>query len=88
MSDAQTTPASAVSSADGTTNRVLYLRVDRQGDLKLGTCAHCVLRETARPERAWNAAGDRELDFPRDALLAALARLGVTTTIEEEYVCP
>lgn len=59
-----------------------------QGTLKIGTCEHCVVHEPGRPARAWNANGDAELDFDRDALLAALARLGVQTTVLEEYVCP
>lgn len=59
-----------------------------QGTLKIGTCEHCVVREPGRPARAWNANGDAELDFNRDALLEALAHLGVRTTIIEEYVCP
>lgn len=58
------------------------------GALKIGTCEHCVVREHGRPDRAWNADGDRELDFNRDELLARLAALGVQTEITEEYVCP
>jgi hypothetical protein len=65
----------------------LHVLLER-GTLKIGTCEHCVVREPGRPARAWNANGDAELDFDRDALLAALTRLGVETTIVEEYVCP
>ncbi len=59
-----------------------------QGVLKIGTCFHCVIKEPGRPDRAWNANGDTELDFDRDQLLARLATLGVTTEITQEYVCP
>lgn len=59
-----------------------------QGVLKIGTCYHCVVKEPGRPDRAWNADGDNELDFDRDQLLARLATLGVTTEIIQEYVCP
>ncbi len=59
-----------------------------QGTLKVGTCFHCVVKESGRPDRAWDADGDRELDFDRDGLLARLAALGVTTEITQEYVCP
>jgi hypothetical protein len=59
-----------------------------QGMLKIGTCFHCVVKEPGRPDRAWNADGDKELDFDRDQLLARLAALGVTTEITQEYVCP
>jgi hypothetical protein len=58
------------------------------GQLKIGTCSHCVIHEQGRPERAWDPDGDKELDFPRDALIAELARLGVSTEIVEQYVCP
>lgn len=66
----------------------LHITLSPTGELKIGTCSHCVIHEAGRPERAWNADGDRELDFPRDQLLTELARLGVTTTIVEQYVCP
>ncbi len=66
----------------------LYVTVSRAGDLKAGTCDHCVIREQGRPERAWEPDGDRELDFDRDALIARLARLGVVVRIDQEYVCP
>ncbi len=59
-----------------------------QGTLKIGTCFHCVVKEPGRPDRAWNADGDKELDFDRDQLLACLATFGVTTEITQEYVCP
>ncbi len=66
----------------------LYITVSPQGDLKAGTCDHCVIREQGRPERAWNNDGERELDFDRDALLAQLTQLGVVVCISQEYVCP
>ena len=59
-----------------------------QGTLKIGTCFHCVVKELGRPDCAWNADGDKELDFDRDQLLARLATFGVTTEITQEYVCP
>ena len=59
-----------------------------QGTLKIGTCFHCVVKEPGRTGRAWNADGDKELDFDRDQLLTRLATLGVTTEIIQEYVCP
>ncbi len=33
------------------------------GLLKIGTCEHCVVREHGRPAMAWDADGDKELDF-------------------------
>lgn len=65
----------------------LYITL-ANGRLKIGTCQHCVVKEQGRPERAWDPNGDAELDFPRDQLIAELARLGVTTEIVEQYVCP
>ena len=58
------------------------------GALKVGTCSHCVLEESGRPARAWDAQGDRELDFDRDRLLEKLAALGVVVVSKEEYMCP
>ncbi len=66
----------------------LYITVSREGNLKAGTCDHCVIREQGRPARAWEPDGDKELDFDRDRLIAQLARLGVTAKISQEYVCP
>ncbi|HYU77186.1 MAG TPA: hypothetical protein VEL31_31335 [Ktedonobacteraceae bacterium] len=66
----------------------LYITISQQGDLKAGTCDHCVIREQGRPKRAWEPDGDRELDFDRDALIARLASLGVVVRIDQEYVCP
>jgi hypothetical protein len=56
--------------------------------LKMGTCFHCVVKEPGRPDRAWNADGDKELDFDRNALISQLAQLGVVVEIQQEYVCP
>jgi hypothetical protein len=66
----------------------LYITLSPDGQLKVGTCNHCVVQERGRPERAWNPDGDKELDFPRDQLIAQLARLGVSIKIVEQYVCP
>ena len=74
--------------ADGTSApQQLYITLDN-GQLKIGTCMHCVVQEQGRPERAWDPDGDRELDFPRDELIAQLAQLGVKVEIIEQYVCP
>ncbi len=66
---------------------VLFILV-APGTIRVGTCEHCTLVEQGRPARAWDAQGDRELDFDRDALLAKLATLGVVMANKEEYVCP
>jgi hypothetical protein len=66
----------------------LHVTLGRDGSLKMGTCAHCVIHEQGRPERAWDAQGDLELDFDRNALITQLARLGVVVDIQQEYVCP
>jgi hypothetical protein len=56
--------------------------------LKIGTCEHCVVQEQSRPARAWEAQGDKELDFERDKLLAGLATLGIEVRLKEQYICP
>lgn len=66
----------------------LHVTITPDGLLKVGSCEHCVVREPGRPERAWDADGDRELDFDRGRLIEHLARLGVTVSIMQEYVCP
>jgi hypothetical protein len=66
----------------------LYITLSGDGRLKIGTCGHCVIEEPGRPERAWNAEGDKDLDFDRDKLLAELALRGITVDIVEQYVCP
>ena len=66
----------------------LYVHLESDGTIKVGTCSHCVIEEKGKPERAWKAQGDSELDFDRDALIAALEKLGVAVVIEQEYVCP
>ncbi len=67
---------------------VLYVAVEADASFKMGTCQHCVFEEQGRPARAWDAEGDRELDFARDPYFAHLARLGITITDREAYVCP
>lgn len=66
----------------------LYIGLGPDGAFKAGTCAHCVVEERGRPARAWNADGDRDLDFDRERLLAELADLGVQITDRRAYVCP
>jgi hypothetical protein len=68
--------------------QALYITISPSGSLKIGTCDHCVIREPGRPERAWNADGDKELDFNRDGLIAQLKTLGVVVHVDQEYVCP
>lgn len=66
----------------------LYITITPGGELKMGTCAHCVVQEQGRPARAWEPDGDSELDFDRDTLIARLAQLGVAVSISQQYVCP
>jgi hypothetical protein len=66
----------------------LYVTISPTGELKVGTCNHCVISEVGRPDRAWNNDGDKELDFNRDLLISNLRNLGVTVQISQEYVCP
>ena len=66
----------------------LYITLSPAGELKVGTCDHCVIHEQGRPERAWSPDGDTELDFDRDRLIAQLKALGVIVTIQQQYVCP
>lgn len=47
-----------------------------------------VIEEEGRPERAWDADGDHDLDFDRDTLFAHLADLGIVFTKRQAYVCP
>lgn len=72
----------------GGTGQQLYITLSPDGELKIGTCMHCVVKEQGRPARAWEPDGDKELDFPRNQLLEELARLGVNAEIVEQYVCP
>lgn len=67
---------------------ILYITLGSNGSLKAGTCEHCVVYEQGRPQRAWDADGDRELDFDRDTLFAYLAELGIVLTDRQAYVCP
>jgi hypothetical protein len=67
----------------------LYITLDEQGQLKIGTCQHCVVEEPmGRPARAWDAEGDKDLDFDRDGLAQALEALGVKVDIESQFICP
>lgn len=66
----------------------LYVAVNTDASIKVGTCEHCVLQEEGRPARAWDADGDTELDFDRDQYFALLARLGIVMTERQAYVCP
>lgn len=66
----------------------LYITITPGGELKMGTCEHCVAQEQGRPARAWEPDGDNDLDFDRDTLIARLAQLGVTVSISQQYVCP
>ena len=68
--------------------QTLHLKIDSDGSLKIGSCEHCVIHESSRPERAWEPDGDRELDFDRDTLIQHLRAFGVTVEITQEYVCP
>jgi len=70
-------------------NLSLFLVFDSTtSSLKIGTCEHCVVQEQGRPARAWEAQGDKELDFERDKLLAGLAALGLEVKLKEQYICP
>ena len=66
----------------------LHVMIDAVGGVKVGTCEHCVIYEQGRPARAWDAEGDRELDFDRDQYFALLASLGIVLTERQAYVCP
>lgn len=68
--------------------KTVYMTIEADGVVKLGTCQHCVVREAGKPERAWHPDGDRELDFPRDQFLHDLAMYGIQVTIDQEYICP
>lgn len=66
----------------------LHVAIDADGAYKIGTCEHCVCFEAGRPARAWDADGDKELDFPRDEYFQLLGQLGIVMTDREAYVCP
>jgi hypothetical protein len=66
----------------------LYIILGADGSFKAGTCHQCVVCEQARPERAWKAEDDAQLDFERDTLFGYLAELGVQITERHAYVCP
>lgn len=81
-------PGSFAQVAQGHQPSTLYITLGIDGTLKVGTCSHCVIEERGRPERAWDADGDKELDFDRDQLFAHLADLGIVLTNRQAYVCP
>lgn len=66
----------------------LHVAIASDASYKVGTCEHCVLVEQGRPQRAWDADGDGELDFDRDRYFALLARLGIVMNERQAYVCP
>ncbi len=66
----------------------LHVAIDTDAAFKIGTCVHCVLFEEGRPARAWDADGDRELDFDRNRYFALLAHLGIVMKERQAYVCP
>lgn len=68
--------------------QTLYITLGADGACKMGTCSHCVIEERGRPANAWEADGDRALDFDRAALLASLADLGVEVVDRHAYICP
>jgi len=68
--------------------QALHVAIDADASYKIGTCEHCVLLERGRPDRAWDAIGDRDLDFDRDRYFALLHRLGILMTDRQTYVCP
>lgn len=67
---------------------IVYISLELGGAFKAGTCEHCVVYEHGRPPRAWDADGDRDLDFARDRLFAELAELGIVFTNRQAYICP
>jgi hypothetical protein len=68
--------------------RELHVSIGPDARYKMGTCEHCVVFEHGRPDRAWNAEGDKDLDFERDRYFAYLAKLGIVMTDRQAYVCP
>jgi len=68
--------------------RELHVSIGADASYKIGTCEHCVLLEHGRPDRAWDADGDKDLDFDRNRYFTLLSRLGVVMTDRQAYVCP
>lgn len=66
----------------------LHVSIGSDTSYKIGTCSHCVLMERGRPERAWDADGDNDLDFDRDQYFALLSTLGLVMSDRQAYVCP
>jgi hypothetical protein len=87
--EAPTPPGGTTREAEsGEAPRTLYITLGPDGSVKMGTCAHCVVLEVGRPERAWDAQGDADLDFERETLFALLEDFGVQITEREAFVCP
>ena len=68
--------------------RELHVLIGADASYKIGTCSHCVLFEVGRPNRAWDANGDKDLDFDRGRYFALLAKLGIVMTDRQAYICP
>jgi hypothetical protein len=68
--------------------RELHVSIGPDASYKIGTCEHCVLLEQGRPDRAWDADGDKDLDFARNRYFSLLSQLGVVMTDRQAYVCP
>lgn len=68
--------------------QALYVAIDADASYKIGTCEHCVLLEDGRPERAWDAQGDKDLDFERNQYFTLLRQLGILMTDRQAYICP
>jgi hypothetical protein len=68
--------------------QALHVSIEADASYKVGTCEHCVLWEHGRPDRAWDADGDEELDFDRDWYFTLLTKLGIVMTDRQAYVCP
>jgi hypothetical protein len=81
-------PDSGIQVAQAQQPSTLYITLGPDGVVKVGTCSHCVIEERGRPEHAWDADEDNELDFDRDTLFAYLAELGIVLINRQAYVCP
>ncbi|GCE15071.1 hypothetical protein [Tengunoibacter tsumagoiensis] len=66
----------------------LHIAIESDASYKIGTCEHCVLFEQGRPDRAWDAEGDNDLDFNRDHYFSLLTKLGIVMNDRQAYVCP
>ena len=81
-------PGSDQWSADTRRSPELHVSIDADASYKIGSCEHCVLWEHGKPDRAWSAEGDKELDFDRDQYFALLEALGIVMSERQAYVCP